>query len=242
MNCKTVLITGASRGIGAQMALEFGHAGWNVVINYHIHKLKADELAAAIGRNALALQADISSESEVKQMFLATRERFLHVDVLINNAGVAKNGLFSDVPDADIRQLFDLNFFGTCHCIREALPEMVSRKEGKIINISSVWGIVGASCEAWYSASKAAVIGLTKSLAKELAPSNIQVNCIAPGVIDTDMNACMDDASIRVLEEEIPLGRIGTANNVAPLALFLASEKADYITGQVIRVDGGFCM
>ncbi len=240
MRTKTVLITGASRGIGAGMALAFGRAGWNVVINYHTHKKEAEEIAAAIGANALVVQADVAREKEVREMFSLARERFLRVDALINNAAAAKNGLFCDLTDAEMHSLFNVNFFGACNCIREALPMMLARKQGKIINISSMWGILGASCEAGYAASKAAVIGLTKSLAKELGPSHIQVNCIAPGVIDTDMNAGLEEAAIGALREKVSLERIGKVEDIAPLALFLASEKAEYITGQVIRVDGGF--
>ncbi len=242
----TVLITGASGGIGGAAALAFAKAGYAVALNYNKNKERAEEIVCEIDRlkgvkgTAAAIQADVSEEEQVKTMFEEAERRFgKGIDVLVNNAGIALWGLYTDTSFKDAKRLFDINYFGTAVCCKYALPYMISKKQGRIINISSVWGVTGASCEAHYSASKAAVTGLTKALAKETAESGITVNCIAPGVINTDMNGNLSGEELNALIGDIPLKRIGEPSEVASLALFLASKNAGYITGQVININGG---
>lgn len=240
---KTVLITGASRGIGAECARLFAENNYNVLINYNNSEQQARELQAEIsskGHSAIVYKADISIKSEVEKMFEIANQAFGLVDVLINNAGIVEHRLFTDIELKDWDRMFDINVKGTFLCSQVALKGMIANHKGKIINISSIWGMVGASCEVHYSASKAAVIGMTKALAKEVGPSNVQVNCIAPGVIQTDMIAGLDNNTIEALKEETPLGAIGKTLDIAELALFLASEKTNFITGQVISPNGGF--
>ncbi|MEI6578315.1 MAG: SDR family oxidoreductase [Eubacteriales bacterium] len=240
---KTALITGASGGIGSAAARLFAENGYNVIINYHTSQDKAQALElelCSFGYKTLAVACDISDMAQVQTMFKICDEKFGGVDVLVNNAGIAQQKLFTDITQADYDAMFAVNVKGCFNCCQCALPDMINRKKGKIINISSIWGVTGASCEVHYSASKAAVIGLTKALAKEVGPSNIQVNCITPGVIDTAMNAGFSSETIEQLKAETPLGKLGSPNDVAELILFLACDKADFITGQVIGVDGGF--
>lgn len=231
---KTALITGASRGIGAAAARALSHDGWHVIINYHRSKSVAEALAAELG--SIAVCADVSDSTQVQAMF----DQIGPVDLLVNNAGISHYGLLTDVTDTDWRTIFGINIDGVYHCCRCALPHMIRKQQGCIINVSSVWGVYGASCEVAYSASKAAVIGLTKALAKEVGPSNIRVNCIAPGVIDTDMMAGFSENDKAILCEETPLCRLGHPNDPAALIAFLASEQASFLTGQIIGVDGGF--
>ena len=231
---KTALITGASRGIGAACARALSAAGFDVIINYNSSEKAAEKLAAELG--CRALRADVSDPDAVARMFEAAGG----VDVLVCCAGIALTKLFTDTDADDWRRVFGVNIDGTANCCRAAIPHMVHRKYGRIITVSSMWGVSGASCEAAYSASKAAVIGLTKALAKELGPSGITVNCVAPGVIDTDMNAALTPETLRELAEETPLCRIGTPEDVAAAVRFLASDDASFITGQVLGVDGGF--
>ena len=240
---KTVLITGASRGIGRETALIFSRLGYNVIINYNKSKEKAYDLKKIITDEygeAFALKADVSKKAEVDDMMDEIKNRFGGVDVLINNAAVAEQKMFCDITEYDWDRIFDINVKGCYNCIQAILPHMVHEKWGRIINISSIWGITGASCEVHYSASKAAVIGLTKALAKELGPSGITVNCVAPGVIDTDMNSALTEDIIKELKEETPLGKIGSPSDIAEMIAFLAGEKAGFITGQVISPNGGF--
>jgi 3-oxoacyl-[acyl-carrier protein] reductase len=240
---KTVIVTGASRGIGRAIALAYANDGYNVVINYLNSKSKAFEIKKMIeadGGSAEAIKADVSCRSEAESLISSAVQKYGKIDVLVNNAGIAEQALFTDITEQMWDRIFNVNVKGTFNCIQAVLPGMIHRKSGKIINISSVWGITGASCEVHYSASKAAVIGLTKALAKEVGLSGITVNCIAPGVIDTDMNSLLDSATINALKEETPLNRIGTADDIAQTALFLASDKAGFITGQIISVNGGF--
>lgn len=242
---KTAVITGASCGIGRACALEFARAGYFAVINYKNSKANAEALEKEIksfGGNCMLIQADVSKKSEVQRLFAEIREKNLKVDVLINNAGISSVKMLCDTDEEDYDNVFDVNMKSAYLCTREASFDMVSKKCGRIINISSVWGICGASCESIYSASKAAVIGFTKAIAKEFAPSGICVNAIAPGVIDTKMNDCFSENEKEDLKNEIPAGRFGNVEEVAKLALFLASECASYITGQVIGIDGGFCV
>ena len=235
---KTVLITGSSRGIGAASAKLFYENGYNVAINYNNSEKEAKELASLLP-GSLLLKGDVSKEQDVISMVEETVAHFGRIDVLINNAGISKAGLLQDTSLSDWKRLFSVNVTGTFLMSKYVSKHMISNHSGKIINISSIWGISGASCESCYSASKGAVIAFTKALAKELGPSGITVNCIAPGFIDTDMNKNISKEEARSFCEETPLGRIGTPNEVAKTALFLASENSDFITGQIIGVDGG---
>lgn len=240
---KTVLITGASRGIGRAVAHAFARAGYNLIITC----LKsADELTAlkkeleqSCPVDVLPFVGDVSSASDMEALFEAANSRFGGIDVLINNAGISHIGLLSDMSLEDWNRIVGVNLTSVFLSCKLAIPRMIHRKSGKIINISSVWGVAGASCEVAYSACKGGVNAFTKALAKELAPSNIQVNAIACGVIDTQMNACFTEEERLALMDEIPAGRFGTADEVAALALQLA-EGNDYLTGQVIVLDGGF--
>ena len=232
---KTVLITGASRGIGAATAELFAEHGYNVVINYKNSEKRAVELAERIG--AIAVRADVSDREQVREMIKTIHVYYGKIDVLINNAGIAKQNMFTDISDYEWDNIFDVNMKGTYIVTQEVVGDMIHNHRGHIINMSSMWGITGGSCEVAYSASKAAVIGFTKALAKELGMSNIAVNCIAPGVIDTEMNSNLDDEAMEELKEETPLGRIGTGKDIAETALFLAENK--FITGQVVSPNGG---
>ena len=240
---KTVVITGSSRGIGAAAALEFAQLGYNVVINYNKSKEKALNLlekVRSLGCVAIAVKADISKFSEADYLISKSLEEFGKIDILINNAGIAEQKLFTELSEEDWRRMFDVNIHGMFNCTLPVANHMIGNHRGKIINVSSVWGVTGASCEVHYSASKAAVIGFTKALAKELGPSGIQVNCVAPGVIDTEMNSGLNETEIRELIEKTPCERLGTVHDVAKAILFLSSPDSDFISGQVISTNGGF--
>ncbi len=241
---KTAIITGASRGIGRETAALFAKNGYNVIINYNNSEAEAKRLEKELSEygGVLAFKADICDTEQVKTLFRTAFERFGSVDVLVNNAGIAAQQLLTDVTDTDYERMMSVNFGGVFKCCREAVPYMLKNHSGAVVNISSMWGICGASCESVYSASKAAVIGFTKALAKELGPSGIRVNCIAPGVIDTDMNKNLTEETLSELTEVTPLLRIGKPSDVAELALFLATDKASFITGQIISADGGFAV
>lgn len=242
MKKKTVLITGSSRGIGSDMAEKFAREGYNVLINYNKSKHKAEELCSKLleeGFSVKVFKCDVSKRDEVESMFEYCIKEFGDLDVLINNAGVAKGMLFTDVTDEDWDNLMNVNLKGVFHCSQTALRHMISEKKGKIINISSIWGIAGGSFEVHYSASKAGIIGLTKALAKEVGPSNIQVNCIAPGAIVTDMLGQVDEDALEMFKEETPLMKLGRPEDISNCALFLASDKADFFTGQVLSPNGG---
>ncbi len=237
------LITGSSRGIGRAIAEKLADEGWSVVINYCRNEAAAAEVCDKIchyGGHAVAVQADVGIEEDVLRLFAQAREAFGEINLLVNNAGVANFGLLTDLSAADWRRIFATNVDGAFFCTKAALPDMIHRKSGCIINISSIWGLVGASCEVAYSASKGALIAMTKALAKEVGPSGIRVNCVAPGVIDTAMNSALSAADMEALLDETPLGMLGSPNDIAETVAFLASDKAKFITGQVISPNGGF--
>lgn len=240
---KNVLITGASGGIGKAAALAFAEKGYGVALQYCGNEKAARETAEEIlfrGGSAGVFQADLSREDEVEALFDEAEKQFGFFDVLVNNAGADWKGLLTDMTLSEWERLVGINCTGTFLCSRRALPPMVRKKTGCIVNVSSIWGEVGASCEAAYSASKAAVIGLTKALAKEMGPSGIRVNCVSPGVIDTPMNGDLTKEDLNVLREETPLSRIGTPEEVAEAILFLAENT--FVTGQVLGVNGGFAL
>lgn len=240
---RTVLITGGAKGIGAACAEHFACLGCNVVINYLTSETSAKNLQKELsdrGYNVLTVKADVSSKPQVEKMFELADKTFGGVDILINNAGISKIGLFNDFSEEDYDNIFDVNMKSAYLCSKYAVSHMLKKHWGRIINISSMWGLVGASCEVPYSASKAALIGFTKSLAKELAPSGITVNSVAPGFIDTDMNAHISEQDRTDFIESIPISRAGIPMEVAHAAAFFADERSSYITGQVLAVDGGF--
>ncbi len=239
---KTVLITGSSRGIGRSAALAFAAAGYQVVINGASESGALDETKAAVqslGAPCLAVRADVSTAEGCALLFSRAESCFGSVDVLVNNAGISITGLLQDMTDDQWDLLIRTNLTSVFRCCRLAVPGMIRRQAGKIINVSSVWGEVGASCEAAYSASKGGINALTRGLAKELAPSHIQVNAVALGAIDTDMNGFLNAEEKAALEEEIPAGRMGTAGEAGDLILSIA-EAPEYLTGQIIRMDGGW--
>ena len=239
---KTVLITGASRGIGAETARRFSAAGYAVALHYHRSEERALALAEELrraGGEVLTVQADVGDWSQVRKMVDNVLDKFCQLDILICNAGVSWQGLLSEMSVEEWRRLCAVDLDGVFYCCKAVIPHFVARKAGKILTVSSMWGQTGGSCEAAYSAAKAGAIGLTKALAKELGPSGIAVNCVAPGVIATEMNQNLTPADLDALREETPLGRIGTAGDVAESLLFLASEGASFITGQVLAPNGG---
>ena len=240
---RTVWITGASGGIGNAAARLFAQEGYQVAAGYCSGKARAESLCDELRREGCAAEpfgADLCDPAAVADALRAIEEAFGGVDVLVNNAGIAQQKLLTDTTDGEWRRLFAVNADSVFYTCRAVIPQMVRRHAGSIVNVSSVWGLRGASCEAAYSASKAAVIGLTKALAKELGPSRIRVNCVAPGVIDTPMNACFDEKTMVSLADETPLCRIGTPEEAAEAILFLASDRARFITGQTLSADGGF--
>ena len=241
MNC-SALVTGSSRGIGRAVALALGREGWPVCVNYLTHREAAEEVVSTLraeGHMAVALQADVSDRTAVNEMLRAAGETLGPVELLVNNAGVAGQCLFQDVTDEMWDRYLGVNLGGARNAIQAVLPHMISEKRGCIVNISSIWGLRGASCETVYACTKAALIALTRSLALELAPSGIRVNCVAPGVINTDMVQVLGQETLRELAEQTPLGRLGTPEDVAQAVTFFASERASFLTGQVLTADGG---
>jgi len=240
---KHVLITGASRGIGAAAARRFARGGWDVAVHCHKREEQARALAeelTALGVRAAVVLGDISDPLQAAEAVARAGEALGALDALVCNAGAALPiQLLTDTTDEQWRQEMGVDLDGVFYTLRAAIPGMVSRKEGAIVTVSSMWGITGGSCEAPYSAAKAGVIGLTKALAKELGPSNIRVNCVAPGAIQTDMTAFLTQEDRAALGEEAPLGRMGTPEEVAEAIFFLAGEGSRFITGQVLQVDGG---
>lgn len=241
---KTVLITGASGGIGSCAAALFAKNGYNVFIQYNKNEKAALELCEKIkseGVGVYVCRADITNEEDVRRMVSLCEYKFGSLDVLINNAGISEFAVLENITSEMWDRMMNVNVKGMFLLTRAALP-LLRESRGKIINVSSMWGIAGASCEVHYSSSKAAVIGFTKALAKEEAPSGVTVNCIAPGFIETDMNASLSEDAVNEIIEKTPLGRTGTPYDVASVMLFLSSDGADFITGQTLCVDGGFIL
>ena len=240
---KIALVTGASRGIGRGIALQLGREGWDICVNYIEQKEAAEAVAAelrAMGRRAMTCQADVANREAVFAMVRSVEQELGPVSLLVNNAGIAGQCLFQDVTDELWNRYMAVNLGGARNTIQAVLPRMIHEKEGCIINISSMWGLRGASCEVTYCCTKAALIALTRSLALELAPSHIRVNCVAPGVIDTDMVQVLGQETLDALAEQTPLGRLGTPEDIAHAVSFFASDKASFLTGQVLTADGGF--
>ena len=239
-------MTGSSRGIGAGIARRFAKEGYRVAIHFREREAQARALFAeleAAGCSVMLVSGDITREQQAKEIVLRVRERFGFIDTLVNNAGIAlPTQLVTDTSLADWQRVMETNITGMFLVTNAALPEMVSQQRGAIVNISSMWGVSGGSCEVAYSCSKAAVIGYTKSLAKEVAPSGIRVNCVAPGFVRTDMTSGLADDEIACICAETPLLRAGTPEDIAAAVLFLASKEASFITGQVLCVDGGRCI
>lgn len=241
---KSVLITGASGGIGEALCRDFAKAGYDVAIHYNSSEesslnLKA-ELESQYRVKAVPIKADLRNSEDVKSLAETALNEFGKIDVLVNNAGVAYMSLFQCADEGKVKELFDINLMSAMTLTKEILPSMIRNQWGRIINISSMWGIAGASCEVHYSATKSALIGFTKALAKEVGPSGITVNCIAPGYIDTKMNSAIDEDSAQEIVDATPVGRKGRPEDVSPLAVFLCDDNAEFITGQVISVDGGY--
>lgn len=237
---KNVLITGGSRGIGKAMVQLFSKHGYNVAFTYKSSEKEAKELAESTG--ALAIRADSACDSDVIDAVRCVEKTFGAVDCLINNAGVSSFSLFTDISLEEWNNHMAINLTGAFLYSKAVIPGMIAKKSGRIINITSMWGVVGSSCEVHYSTAKAGLIGMTKALAKELGPSGITVNAIAPGLIATDMNKSMSEEDIKALAEETPIMRVGYPTEVAEAALFLAGDKAAFITGEVMNISGGYIM
>lgn len=238
---KTVLITGGSRGIGKAIVEELAGKAYNIVFSYNQSEEEAKNIKQKLedmGANIEIYKLDLSKKEDIKGIVKFTIEKFGQIDILVNNAGISQMKLFIDITDEDWKNMMETNLSSAFYITREVIPYMIKQKEGSIINISSIWGMVGASCEVHYSVAKAGVIGMTKALAKEVAPSNIKVNCIAPGIIDTDMNNELSDEEIQEFEKEIPLKRSGKPEEVAKCVKMLIENE--YITGQVISPNGGY--
>jgi len=241
---KVALITGAAGGIGQAICEAFAKDGYDVALHYSSSQKRAEEIARRLkseyGVRAEIFAADFSEDEEVKTLAKRVLASFGKIDILVNNAGVAYQTLFQLADEKKIKEVMDVNLMSAISLTKEILPAMISNKCGKIINISSMWGISGASCEVHYSAAKSGLIGFTKALAKEVGPCGITVNCVAPGFIDTKMNGNLDKEAVREIIDCTPVGRAGTGEDVAELVRFLAGDKAEFITGQVISVDGGY--
>lgn len=242
---KCAVITGASRGIGREIALQFAKEGANIVLNYRSSEEEALELKKELdklGSNTLTIKADVSNFDEAENLIKEAKNTFGKVDILVNNAGITKDTLLIRMKEEDFDKVIEVNLKGAFNCLRAVSPIMIRQKEGKIINMSSVVGVVGNAGQVNYSASKAGVIGMTKSLAREIGSKNINVNAIAPGFIDTDMTKVLSEDQKKNIISGVPLKRLGQVGDIANLAVFLASDKSNYITGQVIHVDGGMAM
>lgn len=239
----SALITGSSRGIGRAAAAALAREGWPVCVNYLERREAAEDLVRRLrseGHMAIAVQADVADRAAVEAMVQRAAEALGPVELLVNNAGISHQGLFQDTDDALWNRMLAVNLTGARNAVQAVLPHMLEVKRGVIVNISSIWGLRGGSCEVAYACTKAALIGLTRSLALELAPSGIRVNCVAPGCIETDMVRVLGEETRQMLVEETPLGRLGTPEDVAQAVAFFASERASFFTGQVLTADGGF--
>jgi short chain dehydrogenase. len=240
---KAAIVTGASRGIGRAIAYKMALEGAKVLVNYHKSKDEAIELVKEIrdkGGYAVAFGADVRDRNSVREMVEVAKVNVGRPDIVVNNAGIARYTLFTDMPDEQWKEVMDTHVLGTYNVLKEVLPYMISEKKGCIINITSIWGICGAAMEVAYSTAKGAIIAMTKALAKELGPSGIRVNAIAPGIINTDMLSSFTAQELEKMRNAIPVKRIGTPEDVAEVAVYLASDEARYLTGQVITVDGGY--
>lgn len=243
LNGKVALVTGASKGIGRGIALELAKKGVIIAVNYNKDELGAKETVNIIkemGGFAKEFKGDVSDYSNIKEMVQNILDSFGKIDILINNSGISKVGFFLDFTPEEIEKIIDVNLKGVINVTHCVLPTMLDKKSGSIVNISSMWGIIGASCEAVYSATKGGIIRFTEGLAKELALSGVRVNAIAPGAIETKMNNFLSDDEKNSLESEIPMGRFGKVDEIGKVCTFLCSEDSSYITGEVIKVDGGF--
>ena len=242
---KTAIITGASRGIGRACAAKLAREGYAVCINYLERRDKAEELReilSAEGCHAMIYQADVADKAAVNAMAEAVRAQFGPISLLVSNAGTAGQMQFQDVTEAQWNRYFDVNVKGAYNAVQAVLPDMLHAHAGSIVTVSSMWGLRGASCEVVYSATKAALIGLTRSLAMELAPTGIRVNCVAPGVINTDMVQVLGQETLDELAQMTPLGRLGTAEDIAEAVWYFASTNSSFVTGQVLTADGGFIL
>ncbi len=239
---KIALISGVSGGIGKATAEKFIQNGYFVIGQYNTDQRTCQELLEKYPENFFGIKADLSDEGQILGMLQTLDKSFKHIDVVVNNAGVSLVKLITETQSYEWDKLFNVNVKATYLITNHALKSMIERKKGKIVNISSMWGVVGSSMEVAYSASKSALIGYTKALAKEVGPSGITVNCVCPGVINTKMNAWLSREEVDEIKEQTPLGRIGTPNEVAELIYFLSSDNADFITGQVITIDGGYIL
>lgn len=242
---KVVLITGGSRGIGKSIALKYAEEGYNIVINYISSKTDVTELEKEFnekGVRSLILRADVSNTDEVDNLVKKAIEKFGRIDVLVNNAGITRDGLLMRMKEEDFDRVVEINLKGTFIVTKAVIPYMVKKREGNIINLASVVGVTGNAGQCNYSASKAGIIGFTKSVAKELASRNIRVNAVAPGFIDTDMTSVLNEDIKKNINSQIPMKRMGTSKEIANVVYFLGSEASSYITGQVINIDGGMVM
>lgn len=242
---KCAVITGASRGIGREIALKYAKEGANIVLNYRNSETEALQLKEELdklGSDTLIIKANVSNFEEAERLIKEAKEVFGRVDILVNNAGITKDNLIMRMKEEDFDSVIEVNLKGAFNCLKAVTPIMIRQKEGKIINMSSVVGVIGNAGQVNYCASKAGLIGMTKSLAREIGGKNINVNAIAPGFIDTDMTKVLNEDQKKNIMSQVPLKRLGQADDIANLALFLASEQSNYITGQVIHVDGGMSM
>lgn len=242
---KVAFVTGAARGIGKEIALELAENGYDIVLNYRTKNEELDLLKKELEKSEIKtcfVQGDVSKYEEAEKMVKEAIETFGKIDVLVNNAGITKDGLLMRMSEEDFRKVTDINLVGTFNVTRNVIPHMVKQKSGRIINVSSVVGVTGNAGQTNYAASKAGIIGFTKSLAKEVASRNILVNAVAPGFIDTDMTKVLSDSIKEGINTQIPLKRMGTSREIAKVVKFLVSEDSSYITGQVINIDGGMVM
>lgn len=239
---KVVLVTGASRGIGKAIAERFAREGYAVAVHYNTGQIEAEMLVQQLVEEnctAMAVQADVRDSVQVERMIEDIAAAWGGIDILINNAGIAQQKLFTDITDDEWHNMFAVHVDGTFYCTRAVLPMMIRHKQGSIVNISSMWGQIGGSCEVHYSAAKGAIQAMTKALAKEVGTSGVRVNCVAPGVIQTEMNKMLDEETLEALRQETPLEMLGRAEHVADMVYFLCSDQAAFITGQIIGVNGG---